>query len=671
MQQPSQVAPSAAVHRAPGGIPGAMPADSHSTALAAVAAPGAASIVIDRNLLLQGIALQNEGKLEQAQAVFELYLTHIPNEGVALYSLAVVLMERFGAERALPVVERGVQVAPAFPPIWYAAGAVQQRLGLRDAAIKSYDKALELKPDYVEALINSGTLLREQLDHHAAIDRFNRALALKSDHLNAMSNLAIMLTEFKRSEEAVAMFERLLAIKPDFEYGVGSICYERMHACDWSHFESDVARILDGIAAGKPVAKSLGVMSITDDAAVHHRCAEIFAAHRYTPRHAPLWTGQRYRHDRIRIAYVSPDLREHPVGHLMAGIFERHDRRRFETIAIAIGANDGSRLRQRMVDCFDHFIDARMMESRRIAELMRSMEVDIAIDLAGFTADSRSEVFGMRPAPVQVNYLGYPGTMGTQYMDYIVADRHVIPPEHARHYNEKVVYLPDAYLPAASGLQVAERTPTRAECGLPDEGVVFCSFNHDYKIAPHVFAVWMNLLRAVPGSVLWLMSRSPLSQGNLRKEAAARGVDPDRLVFAQRVPRVEDHLARYRQADLFLDTHPYNAHTTCADALMVGLPVVTCMGGAFPSRVAGSLLHAAGVPELVTSSLADYEALALQLARDPARLAAIKARLAATRASTALCDADSFTRNLEAIYTAMWRQTQLGDARDALGGGTR
>ncbi|MFL6626719.1 MAG: tetratricopeptide repeat protein, partial [Vitreoscilla sp.] len=305
MQQPSQVAPSAAAHRAPGGIPGAMPADSHSAALAAVAAPGAASIVIDRNLLLQGIALQNEGKLEQAQAVFELYLAHIPNEGVALYSLAVVLMERFGAERALPVVERGVQVAAGFAPIWYAAGAVQQRLGLRDAAIRSYDKALELKPDYVEALINSGTLLREQLDHHAAIDRFNRALALKPDHLNAMSNLAIMLTEFKRSEEAVAMFERLLAIQPDFEYGVGSICYERMHACDWSHFDSDVARILAGIEAGKPVAKSLGVMSITDDAAVHHRCAEIFAAHRYTPRHAPLWTGERYRHDRILIGLVS------------------------------------------------------------------------------------------------------------------------------------------------------------------------------------------------------------------------------------------------------------------------------------------------------------------------------------------------------------------------------
>ena len=365
---------------------------------------------------------------------------------------------------------------------------------------------------------------------------------------------------------------------------------------------------------------------------------------------------------------MSPDLREHPVGHLMAGIFERHDKRRFETIAISIGVNDNSRLRQRMLDTFDHFVDARMMESRRIAEIMRKMEVDVAIDLAGFTSDSRSEVFGMRPAPVQVNYLGYPGTMGTAYMDYVIADRHVIPPEHHAFYNEQVVYLPDAYLPAASGLKIAERTPTRAECGLPDEGVVFCSFNHDYKIAPHVFAVWMNLLREVPGSVLWLMSRNPLSQENLRREAAARGVDPDRLVFAQRVPMVEDHLARYRQADLFLDTHPYNAHTTCADALMAGLPVVTCMGGAFPSRVAGSLLHAAGIPELVTTSLADYQALALQLARDPQRLARLKAQLIATQPTNALCDADGFCRNLEAIYTSMWRKTQLGGASDALAG---
>ncbi len=631
-----------------------------------VAASPSERATVDRSLLIQGIELQNKGQIDQAQAVFELYLTHFPDDGVALYSLAVVLMTKFGAERAFPLVERGVQKNAGFAPLWYAHAAVLQGMGRREPALASYDKALELKPDYVEALINSGTLLRETLQHLPALERFNRALAINPDHVNALSNCAVMLTEFKKPLEAIAMFNRLLQINPDFEYGIGSICYERMHICDWSHFDTDVARILVGIEAGKPSAKSLGVMSITDSAAVHHQCAETFANHRYPVRHAPLWTGQRYKHDRIRIAYVSPDLREHPVGHLMAGIFERHDKTRFETIAISIGVNDDSRLRRRMLDTFDHFIDARMMESRRIAEIMREMEVDVAIDLAGFTSDSRSEVFGMRPAPVQVNYLGYPGTMGTQYMDYIVADRHVIPPEHKQFYNEQVVYLPDAYLPAASGLKIADRTPTRAECGLPDEGVVFCSFNHDYKIAPHVFAVWMNLLRQVPGSVLWLMSRNPLSQENLRREAAARGVDPDRLVFAQRVPMVEDHLARYRQADLFLDTHPYNAHTTCADALMAGLPVVTCMGGAFPSRVAGSLLHAAGIPELITTSLADYEALALQLARDPQRLARLKAQLIATQPTNALCDADAFCRNLEAIYTAMWRQTQLGGARDAL-----
>jgi len=660
--QSSQVTPQASATHPSGAAKNA----ASGAAAPAQAAPATDLAPVDRTLLIQGIELQNKGQLPQAQAVFELYLSHFPDDGIALYSLAVILMGTSGPERALPLVERGVQKNPGFAPLWYAHAAVLQRLGKREAALASYDKAIEVKPDYVEALINSGTLLRETLQHLPALERFNRALAIDPNHQNALSNCAVMLTEFKKPLEAIAMFDRLLQINPDFEYGIGSICYERMHICDWSRFDSDVARILAGIAAGKPSAKSLGVMSITDSAAVHHQCAETFANHRYPVRHAPLWTGQRYKHDRIRIAYVSPDLREHPVGHLMAGIFERHDKKRFETIAISIGVDDNSRLRQRMLDTFDHFIDARMMESRRIAEIMREMEVDIAIDLAGFTSDSRSEVFGMRPAPVQVNYLGYPGTMGTKYMDYIVADRHVIPPEHHQFYNEKVVYLPDAYLPAASGLKIADRTPTRAECGLPEEGVVFCSFNHDYKIAPHVFAVWMNLLRQVPGSVLWLMSRNPLSQENLRREAAARGIDPDRLVFAQRVPRVEDHLARYRQADLFLDTHPYNAHTTCADALMSGLPVVTCMGGAFPSRVAGSLLHAAGIPELVTNSLADYEALALQLARDPQRLARLKAQLIATQPTNALCDADGFCRNLEAIYTSMWRQTQLGQVADAL-----
>lgn len=409
-------------------------------------------------------------------------------------------------------------------------------------------------------------------------------------------------------------------------------------------------------------------MAINDEASDHLAAAKTFGEHMFRQQALQLWTGQRYRHKKIRLAYLSPDLREHPVGHLMAGVFERHDKNRFDTFAYSLGIDDGSRLRARMVAAFDHFVDVREMGSQQIAEHMRAHEIDVVIDLAGYTSDSRTDVFAFRPAPAQVGYLGYPGTMGVPYMDYILADQYVIPMDQQQFYTEQVVYMPDTYLPTDAGVKIAERTPTRAECGLPDEGIVFCSFSHDYKISPHLFDIWMRLLAKVPGSVLWLMSRVEISKTNLRKEAVKRGIDPARLIFAERVKHVEDHLARYRQADVFLDTHPYNAHTTAADALMAGLPVVTYMGKSFPSRVAGSLLHAIGMPDLITHSLADYEALVLRLATEPALLADAKARIAANRASYPLFDTERFCLNLEAVVTAMWRKSELGGARDALTG---
>ncbi|WP_290870498.1 tetratricopeptide repeat protein [Aquabacterium sp.] len=622
--------------------------------------------VLDQQYLIEAVTLQGQGQDEEAERRFRRFLMAQPNDPVALYSLCVILLKRRAMAEALAHLAHGTQVAPHFAPLWAAYASALHAAGQRDAALAAYDQALALKPDYIEALINSGTLLRESHQHMAALERFNRVLAINPDYETALGNCAILLTEFKRSEQAIGMFQRLLHINPNYDYGLGLLSYERMHICDWTDFDTLVQSITDGVRASQRVCKSLGFMAINDQAADHLLCARTFAAHKFPPT-TPLWTGERYRHDRIRIAYVSPDLREHPVGHLMAGIFEQHDKRRFETIAISLGIDDQSRLRERMLRSFDHFLDARLMGSADIARRMREMEVDIAIDLAGYTSDSRTDVFSHRPAPVQVNYLGYPGTLGLDCIDYLIADRHVIPPAHQAYYDEKVVYLPDSYLPAAGGIQIAERTPTRAECGLPDEGVVFCSFNHDYKIAPHMFTVWMRLLREVPGSVLWLMSRNEVSQRNLRAHAQAQGVAPERLVFAQRVPRVEDHLARYRQADLFLDTHPYNAHTTAADALMAGLPVVTYMGQSFPSRVAGSLLHTAGLPELATASLADYEALALALARDPARRQTLKDRLAAQRQQASLFDSATFCRQLETIYTALWRQAQLGTVRDELG----
>ncbi|TCT21325.1 tetratricopeptide repeat protein [Thiobaca trueperi] len=605
------------------------------------------------DILIQGIEFQHQGRTDEAARLFQAVLAAHPNHPAALYSLAVIAMDRADPEEALRLTETGVLAAPDFAPIWFAHATALRALGRQEEALANYDRALEIQPDYLEALTNSGVLLRELLRHGEALERFNRILTIDPNSTTALANCAILLTEFKQSEEAIKLFERLLALNPDFDYGLGLLCYERLHICDWTDYESQAARIIEGLRAGRRVCKTLALMAICDSAEDHFRAARIFAES-YCPRQPiALWQGEQYKHDRIRIAYVSADLREHPVGHLMAGVFEHHDKSRFETIAISVGIDDQSRLRERMVKAFDHFIDARLMGSRQIAEKMREMEVDIAIDLSGYTADSRIHVFAYRPAPVQVGYLGYPGTLGTDYMDYIIADRHVIPEEHQPFYSERVLYLPESYLPTDDSIRISERTPTRAECGLPETGFVFCSFSHDYKITPSIFSVWMRLLNQVPGSVLWLMSRNELSQRNLRSEAGRHGVDPARLIFASRVPRIEDHLARYRQADLFLDTHPYNAHTTAADALMAGLPVVTYMGNAFPSRVAGSLLYSVGLGNLVGQSLEQYESLALELANNPEELLRIKVHLKESREAGRFFDSGKFCSNLEFLFLSL------------------
>ena len=603
--------------------------------------------------LIQAIELQNKGDIDTATQLFREILAASPDNPHALYSLGLIELNAGHLDQALALCSHGVKANPQFVQLYYLQGAVWQAVGNQEEALRSYDGALAVDPNSQEVLLNSGALLRAMFRHKEALERFNRILAINPNHVGALGNCGIMLTEFKQSEPAIAMFEKLITIKPDFDYGLGLLFYERMHICDWGGLDTLGQQIVQGVREGKKVCKSLAFMCLSDEARDHQKAAQTFAAQQNPQQADVLWRGERYEHKRIRIAYVSPDLREHPVGHLMAGVFERHDKSRFETIAISIGIDDQSRLRDRMTKAFDHFIDARAMSAQQIARQMREMEVDIAIDLGGYTSDTRTAIFSYRPAPVQVNYLGYPGTMGTSYFDYILADRHIIPLQQRQFYNEKVAYLPDTYLPTDNSVQISERTPTRAECGLPDTGVVFCSFSHDYKISPPVFDVWMRLLLQVPGSVLWLMSRGELAQGNLRKEAQARGVEPSRLIFAGRVPLVEDHLARYRQADVFLDTHPYNAHTTAADALMAGLPVVTYMGNSFPSRVAGSLLHAIGLPELIAHTMLDYENIALQLATDPSALLDTKTRLLANQKTHALFQTDRFCRNLEDALVRM------------------
>jgi predicted O-linked N-acetylglucosamine transferase (SPINDLY family) len=373
-----------------------------------------------------------------------------------------------------------------------------------------------------------------------------------------------------------------------------------------------------------------------------------------------LWRGERYAHDRIRVAYLTADFRPHPVAFLIAGVFEHHDRGRFETIGISFGPGAGSDIRNRIEAGFEHFHDVRNTLDSDVAALLKRMEVDVAVDLMAFTDGCRPSILALRPAPVQVNFLGFPGTSGASHIDYIIADRILIPEQDRRYFSEQVVYMPDTYQANDSNRPIAERSPTRAEAGLPENGFVFCCFNNNYKILPDVFDIWMRLLRGIEGSVLWLLKDSDTAAANLRREAAARGVAPERLIFASRTTPAE-HLARQRLADLFVDTSPYTAHTTCSDALWVGLPVVTFLGSTFAARVAGSLLHAAGLPELAAPSPTEYERLALALARDKSALDALKARLARNRGSCALFDTARFTRNLESAFDAMVKHQRRGE----------
>jgi predicted O-linked N-acetylglucosamine transferase (SPINDLY family) len=356
---------------------------------------------------------------------------------------------------------------------------------------------------------------------------------------------------------------------------------------------------------------------------------------------------------------VSGELREQATSYLAAGLFECHDRNKFEILALSTGINDGSPMRRRLEAAFDSIVDVQLESDRTVAELIRRREVDILVNLNGFFGVERTGIFALRPCPIQVNYLGYPGTMGADYIDYVIADKFVIPMDQHEHYAEKVVYLPETYQVNDRKRRVSDRPVTRAEFGLPELGFVFCCFNNSHKLTPSMFAIWMRLLSQIDGSVLWLLEANDAVNTALKRAAEERGVSGTRIMFAPFADLAE-HLARQRLADLFLDTLPHNAHTTASDALWVGLPVLTCMGSTFAGRVAGSLLHSAGVPDLITHSLEEYEAVALRLAREPALLRTLKARLARNRDTCPLFDTARFTRHIEAAYMDMWQRQQSG-----------
>jgi predicted O-linked N-acetylglucosamine transferase (SPINDLY family) len=615
----------------------------------------ALAIKPDRSLVLnnRGLTLLELRRYPEALDTYDKALSINSYNSTTLNNRAVVLHELKRHEEALADCDKAIAVKPDFALAMNNRGNVLKELKHYEDALTSYDKALAIKPDYVEALNNLAIALQELKCHEQAMMSLDRALTLEPNFAEGLNTRATLLYELGHYKEALASYDKALILKPDHRYAFGGRASCALRICDWAQTEEMLVELEAHIAEKKSIIQPFTLLGYSNSPSLQLQCAKQYFSDKIQLFPKPLWRDEVWYRDRIRIAYLSADFHSHATGFLTAELFELHDRSRFEVIGVSFGPDDGTDFRGRLVTAFDQFHDVRLKTDRAVAGLLRDLQVEIAVDLKGHTRNSRPGILAHRPAPVQVNYLGYPGTMGTDCIDYVIADKIVLPFEQQPFYIEKIVHLPDCYQVNDSKRKIATHTPTRRDAGLPETAFVFCCFNNNYKITAPIFHLWIRLLRGVEGSVLWLLRSNTAAENNLRREAVAHGIDPARIVFADKVP-LDKHLARHRLAEIFLDTLPVNAHTTASDALWAGLPVVTCLGEAFAGRVAASLLHAIGLPELVTNNLEEYEALATKLASSASLARSVRDKLEQNRCDYPLFNTDQFRRHIEAAYVVMW-----------------
>jgi len=575
------------------------------------------------------------------------YAEAYSNKGAIFYEL-----KRY--EEAITCYDKALSLKPGYADGWSNKGNALGELKSYDQAIAHYDKALSIKPDYVEALSNKGATLHDLKHYEQAIAQYDKALEIRPDYAEGWSNKGNALAELKNYEEAITCFDKALALKPNIAWVHGYLLHMKMKICYWSGFESSLRNIRTRLTLNEKVIHPFQLLSLTDNATLHKKCSEIYAEDRYPVSSALGPIPKLLKHSKIRIGYFSADFNEHAVAILIAELFELHDKDRFEIICFSFGVNDKGPMRLRLSQACNRFIDVTSMSDKAIATLARDIEIDVAVDLGGFTANSRTGIFAYRAAPIQVSYVGYLGTMGVEYIDYLLGDITIVPVGSEKFYSEKIVHLP-SYQVNDRKRVISDKKFTKQELGLPEKGFVFCCFNNNYKILPATFDGWMRILKAVEGSVLFLYADNPSVEANLKREADMKGVDSGRLIFGERIPG-DEYLARYRACDLFLDTTPYNAGVTASDALWVGLPLLTLAGESFASRMAASLLNAIGLPELITTSQSAYEALAVDLATNPQKLAVIREKLTNNRLITPLFDAPLFTKNIENAYVQMYER---------------
>ena len=635
-----------------------------------------------------------------------------PADWDSLAARASLALQGGRVEEAIQQYSALVERRPDFAEGYYKRGNGYNRLGRWPDALADYDRAVALNTEYANAFCNRGTVLERLERWNEALASYDRALALNSGDAFACYNRAGVLRELQRLEEAVAGYDQAIALhggyveayvnrghllhklsrhqqaaasyakaielsqfptqgapvaqgftlRPEQKYLPGLKRHVLMQICDWQGVSADLGLIASGLRQQLPVTLPFPALAMLDDPDLQRAAAESWIREEAPPNPSLGAPAARPRLPKIRVGYFSADFRPHPVAYLAAGLFERHDRSKFELTGFAFGPETNDAMRTRISKAFDRFLDVRQRSDSEVAALARDLGIDIAVNLNGITENSRTPIFALRAAPVQINYLGYAGTMGAPFMDYLVADGVVVPREFQRSYVEKILYLPGSFMPFDSSYPISDRVFARQELGLPGTGFIFCCFNNCFKLTPEVFATWMRILARQEDSVLWLSDANAAAVANLRKSASQLGVDERRLIFAKRMDSLPEHLARLRVVDLFLDTHPYNAHASAVDALWAGVPVLTYAGKSFASRVAASLLRAAGLPQLITHSLPEYEEMAVSLAADRELLGQIRAALAQSRATASLFDTERYVRNLEAAYETIYERHLSGAA---------
>ena len=612
-----------------------------------------------KKYFFKGLDCLERGFFEEAEDNFLESLRLVPDRVSTLTNLSATQIKLKKLAEAKIASEKAVALDIHNAEAYLNLGLIAKEENCLALAIEHFSKALDINPDIEKGFLNKGAVLKELKRYDEALAAYEKALAINPDYAEAWSNKGVTLHELKRYDEAIAHYDKALTLKPDIDWASGDLLHTKMKICSWSGLAESLEDISKKVVANEKVTNPFALLALNDDIFLHKQSSEIYIQSRYpfNPVLEPI--VKRPQSQKIRVGYFSADFHNHATGHLMAELFELHDKSQFELVGLSFGPIVNDEMRQRLEKSFDQFVEVGRKSDVEVAKLSRDLNIDIAVDLKGFTQDARTGIFAHRAAPIQVNYLGYPGTLGADYMDYIIADRTLIPLESQSCYLEKVVYLPNSYQVNDRKRLISDRQFTRQELGLPENGFIFCCFNNNYKILPATFEGWMRILKAVEGSVLWLFQDNAWAVDNLKKEAEKQGIVADRLVFAKRLP-LPEHLARHHQADLFLDTFPCNAHTTTSDALWAGLPVLTLMGQSFASRVAASLLNAVGLSELITSNQEEYESLAIELAMNPNKLADIKLKLANNRMTTPLFDTLCFTKNIEAAYIKMMERYQKG-----------